>query len=92
MKIDRFHANYAQEIYKNSEERKKGFIPGEKKSESIVEISSEAHALVKKINASEEANFSEKVENIRKSVQNGTYEVNPDKIADKILEKIERGY
>jgi flagellar biosynthesis anti-sigma factor FlgM len=29
----------------------------------------------------------ERVDHVRKMIQNGTYEINPDKIADKILEE-----
>ena len=54
-----------------------------------MEISTEAKALVKRIRESEDSHFSEKVENIRRSIQEGSYSVDPEKIAEKILEKID---
>jgi len=89
MKIDQFHTGYVKSTYKTSDERKIGHVDGKTVGKSTVEISTQAKALVKKISESEDSNFSEKVENIRRSIQEGTYSVDPDKIADKILEKIE---
>ncbi len=89
MKIDQFHSNYVQNTFKNSEERKNGHVEGKTVGKSTVEISTQAKALVKKISESEDTHFSEKVEQIRRSIQEGSYSVDTDKIADKILEKID---
>lgn len=53
-----------------------------------VEISSSAKELVNRINQIEDNGYSEKVEKIRKSILEGTYRVEPEKIAQKILEAI----
>jgi negative regulator of flagellin synthesis FlgM len=90
MKIGQLYSNnYTNGIYKTNDERKKGYVEGKTVNKSTVEISSQAKALVKRINESEDSNFSEKVEGIRRSIQEGTYKVDTDKIADKILEKID---
>jgi negative regulator of flagellin synthesis FlgM len=80
MKIDKFHSNYINNAYKTKDEAKKGYVPGSTSNKSTVEISSQAKELIKRISESEESNFSEKVEKIRRSIQQGTY---------KILEKID---
>jgi len=64
-------------------------VDGKTIGKSTVEISTQAKALVKKINESEDSHFSEKVESIRRSIQEGSYKVDTEKIADKILEKID---
>ena len=89
MKIDQFHTGYVKSAYKTSDERKIGHVDGKTVGKSTVEISTQAKALVKKISESEDSNFSEKVEGIRRSIQEGSYSVDPDKIADKIFEKLE---
>jgi negative regulator of flagellin synthesis FlgM len=90
MKIGQLYSNnYTNGIYKTNDERKKGYVEGKTVNKSTVEISSQAKALVKRINESEDSNFSEKVEGIRRAIQEGTYKVDTDKIADKILEKID---
>jgi negative regulator of flagellin synthesis FlgM len=89
MKIGQLYSNnYTSGIYKTNDERKNGYVEGKTVNKSTVEISSQAKALVKRISESEDSSFSEKVEGIRKSIQEGTYKVDTDKIADKILEKI----
>ena len=88
MKIDQFHTGYVKSSYKTSDERKNGHVEGKTVGKSTVEISTQAKALVKKINESEDSHFSEKVENIRRSIQEGNYSVDVDQIADKILERI----
>lgn len=89
MKIGQYYSNYAKNIYKTNEERKSGYVEGKTVNKSAVEISSQAKALVKRISESEDSNFSEKVEAIRRSIQDGTYSVDTEKIADRILEKID---
>ena len=90
MKIEQFHSNYVQNTFKNSDERKNGYVEGKTVGKSSVEISTEAKALVKRIRESEESHFSEKVEHIRRSIQEGSYAVDTDKIADKIMEKLDQ--
>lgn len=89
MKIGQYYSNYANNIYKTNDERKSGYVEGKTVNKSTVEISSQAKALVKRISESEDTNFSEKVEAIRRSIQDGTYSVDTEKIADRILEKID---
>ena len=89
MKIDQFHTGYVKSTYKTSDERKNGHVDGKTIGKSTVEISTQAKALVKKISESEDSHFSEKVESIRRSIQEGSYKVDTEKIADKILEKID---
>lgn len=89
MKIGNFYSNYVSNTYKTNEERKNGYVEGKTVNKSTVEISAQAKALVKRIGESEDSNFSEKVEAIRRSIQEGTYKVDTEKLADKILEKID---
>ncbi len=58
MKIEQFHSNFVQNVYKNSEERKHGYVEGKTVGKSSVEISTEAKALVKRIRESEDSHFS----------------------------------
>ncbi|HMM68958.1 MAG TPA: flagellar biosynthesis anti-sigma factor FlgM [Gudongella oleilytica] len=53
-----------------------------------VEISSSAKELVNRINQIEDKGYSEKVEKIRKAVLEGTYRIDPGKIAQRILDTI----
>jgi negative regulator of flagellin synthesis FlgM len=64
-------------------------VEGHTIDKSTIEISDQARALVKRISESEDSSFSEKVEAIRRSIQDSTYFVDPEKIADKIMEKID---
>ncbi|WP_211800693.1 flagellar biosynthesis anti-sigma factor FlgM [Proteiniclasticum sediminis] len=89
MKIDQFHNSYVNSVYKTKDERKTGHVDGPTVNKTTVEISAQAKALVKRISESEDSHFSEKVEAIRRSVQEGTYAVDTDKIAEKILERID---
>ncbi|MGB4589272.1 MAG: flagellar biosynthesis anti-sigma factor FlgM [Clostridiaceae bacterium] len=89
MKIDQIPKSYAINAYKISEERKNGHVEGKPVKKTTVEISSEAKALVKRIGESEEFNFSERVEAIRQSIIDGSYGVDTEKLADKIMEKID---
>ena len=54
-----------------------------------VKISNSAKELVNRINQAEDTGYSEKVEKIRAAVLEGTYKVQPEKIADSILKAIE---
>lgn len=89
MKIDQFHMGYVKNAYKTTDERKSGHVQGKTVGKSTVEISTQAKALVKRISESEDSHFTEKVESIRRSIQEGNYSVDTDKIADKILEKLD---
>lgn len=89
MKIDQFHSNYVQKMHKTSDEKKVGHVDGETVHKSTVEISTQAKALVKKIKESDDSQISEKVENLRKQISEGTYKVDADKLADKILKVLE---
>lgn len=89
MKIDQYHNNYIQKMTKTSGDHKAGAVDGKTSSQSTVEISTQAKALVKRISQSEDSQISEKVENIRKQLQEGTYQVDTQKIADKILGELD---
>jgi len=89
MKIGQFYSNYVNNIYKTNEERKGAYVEGKTVNKSTVEISTQAQALVKRISESEDSHFSDKVEAIRRSIQEGTYKVDADRIADRILDKID---
>lgn len=89
MKVNQISKSYAINAYKSTEERKNGHVEGKPVKKTTVEISSEAKALVKRIGESDEFNFSEKVEAIRQSIIDGTYGVDAEKLADKIMEKID---
>ncbi|MDX9916875.1 MAG: flagellar biosynthesis anti-sigma factor FlgM [Gudongella sp.] len=54
-----------------------------------VEISSSAKELVNRINQVEDKGYTEKVEKIRKAILDGTYRVEPEMIAQKIIDAIE---
>lgn len=87
MKINKFQNN----IILNREN--KGNVKTKKRDESLdssgvkVEISSSAKELIENIN-NNGAKHSAKVEEIRKAVIDDTYGVDPEKIAEKILESI----
>lgn len=89
MKINQIPKTYAINAYNSVEEKKNGHVEGKPVKKTTVEISSEAKALVKRIGESEESNFSEKVEAIRQSILEGTYGVDSEKLAEKIMEKID---
>lgn len=89
MKVNQIQKSYAINAYKSTEERKNGHVEGKPVKKTTVEISSEAKALVKRIGEADESNFSEKVEAIRQSIIDGTYGVDKDKLAEKIMEKID---
>jgi negative regulator of flagellin synthesis FlgM len=54
-----------------------------------IEISDSAKVLADKINQSGDTMYSEKVEQIRKAVLEGTYKVSAEDIADKIIQALE---
>ncbi|MFZ7120914.1 MAG: flagellar biosynthesis anti-sigma factor FlgM [Eubacteriaceae bacterium] len=90
MKIEKFNNNkyINKSAYNKKENEKKKTI--EVKQDEKVEISSSAKELVKKISNNEDTLYSEKVEKIRKSIQEGAYKVSPEKIADRIMQVIEK--
>lgn len=89
MKIHKTGRQYLDtNIYKAKQEREKNINPKREKSVNI-EISKSAKELVKKIEESKNEGFSQRVEKIRQSIINGTYNPSPEKIADKILNQIE---
>lgn len=53
-----------------------------------VEISTSAKELAQKINEAKTVNYSEKVEKIRAAILDGTYKVDSEKIAEKIIDKM----
>lgn len=59
------------------------------KSGVNIEISNSAKELVEKINQSNDANYSEKVEKIRLSILEGSYIVNTEDLADKIMQAMD---
>lgn len=88
MKIDKVMNKYIENnIHKQKDNSDKNTNIIEQKDKA--EISSSAKSLVKKINQSENSTYSEKVERIRQSVQQGKYKVSSEKIADTILQEME---
>lgn len=89
MKIDRLNNMYDKYLdnKKAKDDRDMSRLTS-KQSIVDVDISDAAKALVKKIGQSEETVFSEKVENIRRNVENGSYKVSSEKIADSIMKLI----
>lgn len=80
---------YLESYRQKQEEEKKVKI--EKQGKDVeVEISETTKKLVNELNKSKEGQFSERVEEIRKSVLEGTYKVSTDQIADKIMTAIEK--
>lgn len=90
MKIEKYNNNkyINKSAYNKKENEKKKTV--EVKQDEKVEISSSAKELVKKISDNEDTVYSEKVEKIRKSIQEGVYKVSPEKIADRIMQVIEK--
>lgn len=54
-----------------------------------IQISDSAKTLINKINQSEETNYSEKVEGIRRAILEGNYKVSSEDIADRIIKAME---
>lgn len=86
MKINNIQNQYLNtNLYKSNNKNK----PSEKeigsKSSVNIEISNSAKELVHKIKQSNDAGISEKVEKIRQSILDGSYKVNSEEIADKII-------
>lgn len=62
----------------------------EKSNGSVnIEISNSAKELVQKINQSNDTKYSERVEKIRQSIMEGSYKVNTEDIADRIMKAME---
>lgn len=80
----RYLENYKQKESSNLKEKKIKEDEGDVK----IHISKSSRDLINKINETKEVGFSEKVENIRKTLLEGKYTVSSDEIADKILETI----
>ncbi|MBC7087517.1 MAG: flagellar biosynthesis anti-sigma factor FlgM [Tissierellales bacterium] len=89
MKISRIqNQNIVNNIYKENERKidSKDDKNGYKNSKSVnIEISDSAKKLTSRINSAPNVDYSEKVEKIRKQILDGTYKVEPEKIADKII-------
>ncbi|MPW24765.1 flagellar biosynthesis protein FlgM [Alkalibaculum sp. M08DMB] len=89
MKINKIQNQYLDTNgYKAKEDKQKNINITKEKAVNI-EISSSAKELVNKINQIDDKKYSEKVEKIRLSIQQGTYKVSNEDIADKILKTIE---
>jgi len=89
MKISRIqNQNIVNNIYKENERKidSKDDKNEYKNSNSVnIEISDSAKKLTSRINSAPNVDYSEKVEKIRKQILDGTYKVEPEKIADKII-------
>jgi negative regulator of flagellin synthesis FlgM len=90
MKINRIQNHLLNtNLYKNKDKsNSKDKEIGSKDSVNI-EISDSAKVLADKINQSGDTMYSEKVEQIRKAVLEGTYKVSAEDIADKIIQALE---
>ena len=73
---------------KSKEWNKKASMVKENENISI-QISTSAKKLIDRINNIEDTEFSEEVEKIRKLVLDGKYPISSEKIAEKILHRIE---
>lgn len=90
MKINKLNQLQNLNLYRSAEKKTidKDIKP---KSSVNIEISNSAKELAKKIEQSEDVKYSEKVEKIRQSILAGSYKVNSEDIADKIMEAIDGG-
>jgi negative regulator of flagellin synthesis FlgM len=91
MKIDRNRmANKLTQINNYNTNNKQVRESKTSKEKSVdIQISDSAKALVEKLNASDDVKYSEKVEKIRKAILEGSYEISPEKIADKLIQAME---
>ena len=91
MKIDRVNNNYEKYLDHNLKTKNDRDLQKDIEKEKVVnvEISDTARALVNTIVQSKDAVFSERVEEIRKSIIAGSYKVSSEEIADKILKVLE---
>ena len=88
MKINRIE----NQMLNTNQYKAKEKNPSEKeintKNSVDIQISSSAKELVQSISESKDSIYSEKVEKIRQSVMDGSYKVNSEAVADKILQTI----
>lgn len=88
MKINGIQNQYQNiKQYKVKENTKNEDIKKEKAVN--IEISKAAKELAERINNTKGINYSEKVEKIRSAILDGTYKIDSEKIAEKIIEKID---
>jgi negative regulator of flagellin synthesis FlgM len=89
MNINRVQNKYIDiSQYKTNTKKIKENEITEKNSVNI-QISDSAKALVEKLNQTNDVKFSDKVEQIRKAILEGSYKVSSEKIADKLMQAIE---
>ena len=88
MKINKVHTQYQNIKQYQLNENNKDKVEITKEKSIDIEISSSAKELAQKINETKSIEYSEKVEKIRASILDGSYKVDSEKIAEKILEKI----
>ena len=89
MKINKIYTQIINKNIYNSKDERTDKIHTKSESYVNVEISKTAKELAMKMEQLEDENISERVEEIRKSILDGTYKVSPEDIADKILAAIE---
>jgi len=89
MKINKIYTQIINKNIYNSKDERTDKIHTKGESYVNVEISKTAKELAMKMEQLEDENISERVEEIRKSILDGTYKVSPEDIADKILAAIE---
>lgn len=90
MRINNSKALYNN--YTKIQENEKSKTAEMKKIKEIidVDISETGKVLLEEIAARDDIEYTEKVEKIRKSVMEGTYNVSSEDIAEKILEKLDK--
>jgi negative regulator of flagellin synthesis FlgM len=88
MKINKIQNNPVISTTNRENERKADPKTTQTTKSVNVEISSSAKELVNRVNQVEDKGYSEKVEKIRRSILEGTYRVEPERIAKKILDAI----
>ena len=88
MKINRVQSQY-QNIKQNQIKNNIKSNEDIKREKSVdVEISSSAKELAEKVKESKSVEYSQGVEEIRAAILDGTYKLDSEKIAEKIIEKI----
>lgn len=90
MKINKIYTQLINKNIYNSKDERIDKIHTKDKSYVNVEISKTAKELSMKMEQLEDENISERVEEIRKSILDGSYKVSPEDIADKILDTINK--
>ncbi|MFD2671994.1 flagellar biosynthesis anti-sigma factor FlgM [Marinicrinis sediminis] len=92
MKINDVHRTGAVQRYQNQKAGTEGQATGKKgKAKDSLQISEAAKELLQ-VRGSEHANRSEKMEALKEAVQSGQYQVDAEKVAEKMLQYFKNPY